>query len=81
MAVFGAYGHTGRFVVAELRERGFVPLLLGRDADKLQALARRSGLEARLASVDDPASLDRALAGAAAVINCAGPVRHDGRPA
>ena len=27
VAVFGAYGHTGRFVVAELRERGFVPLL------------------------------------------------------
>ena len=26
VAVFGAYGHTGRFVVAELRDRGFVPL-------------------------------------------------------
>ena len=34
VAVFGAYGHTGRFVVAELRERGYVPLLLGRDQDK-----------------------------------------------
>jgi len=30
-------------------------------------------LEVRVASVDDPASLDRALVGAAAVINCAGP--------
>ncbi|GIH95966.1 saccharopine dehydrogenase family protein [Planobispora siamensis] len=73
VAVFGAYGHTGRFVVARLRERGFVPLLSGRDADKLKALAYESGLEARPASVDDPASLDRALAGTAAVINCAGP--------
>jgi Saccharopine dehydrogenase NADP binding domain len=73
VAVFGAYGHTGRFVVAELRERGFVPVLSGRDADKLRALASESGLEARPASVDDPVSLDRALAGAAAVINCAGP--------
>jgi uncharacterized protein YbjT (DUF2867 family) len=44
-------------VVAELRERGHVPLLLGRDQDKLVALAH-SGLEARQASVDDPASLD-----------------------
>ncbi|MEU5432086.1 saccharopine dehydrogenase NADP-binding domain-containing protein [Streptomyces sp. NPDC020719] len=74
VAVYGAYGHTGRFVVAELRDRGFVPVLVGRDARKLQALAEsHPGLEARPASVDDPAALDRALAGAAAVINCAGP--------
>ncbi|MEV4186217.1 NAD(P)H-binding protein, partial [Streptosporangium canum] len=70
VAVFGAYGHTGRFVVAELHERGYVPLLLGRDQDRLLALAQtQPGLEARQASVDDPASLDRALNGAAAVIN------------
>ncbi|SDL38892.1 Saccharopine dehydrogenase NADP binding domain-containing protein [Nonomuraea maritima] len=72
VAVFGAYGHTGRFVATELRERGHVPLLLGRDLDKLLAMARE-GMESRQASVDDPASLDRALVGAAAVVNCAGP--------
>ncbi len=77
----GAYGHTGRFVVAELRERGCVPLLLGRDQDKLLALAQaQPGLEARQASVDDPASLDRALNGAAAVINCAGPFATTAAP-
>jgi hypothetical protein len=81
VAVFGAYGHTGRFVVAELRERGFVPLLVGRDEDKLRAFARtQPGLEARRAAADDPASLDRALAGAAAVINCAGPFAATGGP-
>lgn len=74
VAVFGAYGHTGRFVAAELLDRGFVPILSGRDADKLRALtASHPGLETRPAAVDDPASLDRALAGADAVINCAGP--------
>ncbi|MCG0064975.1 saccharopine dehydrogenase NADP-binding domain-containing protein [Streptomyces tricolor] len=73
VAVFGAYGHTGRFVVAELVARGFVPVLSGRDADRLKALADETGQEARTASVDAPDSLDRALAGAAAVINCAGP--------
>ncbi|MFJ8078181.1 saccharopine dehydrogenase family protein [Streptomyces sp. NPDC096176] len=81
IAVFGAYGHTGRFVVAELRERGFVPVLSGRDAGKLQELAASCpGLEARPASVDDPASLDRALAGAATVINCAGPFAATAAP-
>ncbi|SEH02180.1 Saccharopine dehydrogenase NADP binding domain-containing protein [Nonomuraea solani] len=78
VAVFGAYGHTGRFVVAELRERGYVPLLLGRDLDKLLAMAE--GSEVRQASVGDPASLDRALKGAAAVINCAGPFATTAAP-
>ncbi|AJP02732.1 saccharopine dehydrogenase [Streptomyces cyaneogriseus subsp. noncyanogenus] len=74
VAVFGAYGHTGRFVVARLRERGFVPVLSGRDAGRLRELAASEpGFEVRPATVDDPASLDRALAGAAAVVNCAGP--------
>ncbi len=73
VAVFGAYGHTGRFVVAELAARGYTPVLSGRNARTLEEMAREHGLEARVASVEDPASLDRALAGAAAVINCAGP--------
>ncbi|MEU5765975.1 saccharopine dehydrogenase NADP-binding domain-containing protein [Streptomyces asoensis] len=75
VAVFGAYGHTGRFVVAQLRARGFVPVLSGRDAGKLRDLAAASapGSGVRPASVDDPASLDRALTGVDAVINCAGP--------
>jgi hypothetical protein len=81
VAVYGAYGHTGRFVVAEVRERGYVPLLLGRDQDKLLALAQaQPGLQARQASVDDPAALDQALNGAAAVINCAGPFATTAAP-
>lgn len=63
--VYGAYGHTGRFVVAELRRRGFDVVLSGRDAAKLPG--------GRPASADDPSSLDRAFGGVAAVINCAGP--------
>lgn len=74
VAVYGAYGHTGRFVVTELRDRGFTPVLSGRDEDRLRALAAaHPGTAVRPAAVDDPAALDRALAGVAAVINCAGP--------
>ncbi|MGV9455472.1 saccharopine dehydrogenase family protein [Streptomyces sp. NPDC003635] len=81
VAVFGAYGHTGRFVVAELLDRGFVPVLLGRDAERLREVAASApGLEARPTSVDDPASLDRALAGTAAVINTAGPFATTAAP-
>lgn len=74
VTVFGAYGHTGRFVVAELHKRGWRPILSGRDAAKLIAAAsEHPESEVRVASVDDPASLDRAIAGAGAVVNCAGP--------
>lgn len=74
ITVFGAYGHTGRFVVRELLERGLTPILSGRDAAKLQELGHAyPQLDLRAASVDDPASLDRALRDADAVINCAGP--------
>jgi hypothetical protein len=74
VTVFGAYGHTGRFVVRELLKRGFTPILSGRDASKLKEAGNaHPGSEVRVASVGDPASLDRALFGAAAVINCAGP--------
>src|ERR1700726_1791220 len=74
VVVFGAYGHTGRFVVAELYKRGWKPILSGRNAAKLNAVAgEHPQSEIRLALVDDPVSLDRALAGASAVINCAGP--------
>jgi len=74
ITVFGAYGHTGRFVVSELCKRGWTPILSGRDSDKLNAFGdAHPELEVRVASIDDPASLDRAISGAAAIINCAGP--------
>ncbi|MEU4166543.1 saccharopine dehydrogenase NADP-binding domain-containing protein [Streptomyces sp. NPDC026665] len=81
VTVFGAYGHTGRFVVAELLERGFTPVLSGRDAGKLKDLAAAwPDLDVRPATVDDPASLDHALTGAAAVVNCAGPFATTAAP-
>ena len=74
IAVIGASGHTGRFVVAQLLRRGFAPIAIGRDGAKMTVSGfQQSGVPIRTASIDDPASLDRSLAGAAAVINCAGP--------
>ncbi|WP_327092141.1 NAD(P)H-binding protein [Nonomuraea sp. NBC_01738] len=74
IAVYGATGHTGRFVVAELRRRGLPAILSGRSATRLTQLAtQHEQVTVRPADVSDPAALDRALDGAAAVINTAGP--------
>ncbi len=81
VTVFGAYGHTGRFVVSELRRRGLAAILSGRDEAKLRRMGSlHSGSDLCVASVGDPASLDRALSGSAAVINCAGPFLDTATP-
>jgi hypothetical protein len=72
VAVFGASGHTAGFVTDELARRGFTPVLSGRDRGRLTAAAR-PGWALRTASIEDPSSLARALAGTQAVVNCAGP--------
>lgn len=43
VVVFGAYGDTGRFIVADLRRRGWPAVLSGRDREK-----RRGEEERRL---------------------------------
>jgi short subunit dehydrogenase-like uncharacterized protein len=73
IAVFGATGHTGRFVIAELQRRGFAPLALARDTTKLNSAGFGPGVETVRAAIGDPASFDRAFARVSAVINCAGP--------
>ena len=81
VAVFGAYGHTARFVTAEVVRRGWTPVLSGRDEAKLRAAAAaHPGVEARIATVDIPGSLDRAIAGTDALINCTGPFAETAPP-
>jgi len=80
IAVYGAYGHTGRFVLAELRRRGFVPVACGRDPSRLQQLAAATGVEVRTAATDDAVALDAAFAGTAAVLHCAGPFLDTAAP-
>ena len=56
--VYGAYGHTGRFVVTELLRRGLTPILSGRNPARLDTIAGQfPGLEARPATVDNSRSL------------------------
>ncbi|MDB5418670.1 MAG: saccharopine dehydrogenase [Phenylobacterium sp.] len=80
VAVYGAAGHTGRFVVKELSRRGFTAVAIGRDQAKLAAAEFPAGVRRELADIDDPASLARAIIGAAAVINCAGPFLDTAEP-
>jgi short subunit dehydrogenase-like uncharacterized protein len=74
IAVYGATGHTGKFVVRELERRGHPTVSIARNrASPPEDVHRNAQNEWRYASCDDPDALDDALRGAEAVINCAGP--------
>jgi len=82
IAVYGASGHTARFVLAELLRRGHAPIAIGRDESKVASAVAVHGakVEIRIASLDAAESLDRALSGVDVVINCAGPFLDTAQP-
>ena len=52
VGIYGGAGHTAKMVAAELRDRGFVPILGGRNRAKLEAAAKElNGAEVRTAEV------------------------------
>nr|WP_236673566.1 saccharopine dehydrogenase NADP-binding domain-containing protein [Comamonas sp. JC664] len=73
VAVYGANGHTGRFVVTELLKRCHPVVAMGRDLARLSAAMESKEVEVRAANLDDSSALERALEGVAVIINCAGP--------
>lgn len=69
-AIYGATGHTGRLVTAELLARGKDVVLSGRDPDALAALGPSRIMPA---SLDDPDALRAVAQAADVIIHCAGP--------
>ncbi len=79
IVLYGVTGYTGELVLDECLAAGVRPVLAGRNADSVRALAAPRGLEWRAASLDDARALDAVLAGAAVVIHCAGPFARTSR--
>jgi len=73
VVLYGATGHTGGFVAAEMARRGWDSVLAGRDIKKLASVASRHGAEARRADLLRPGEVSALLSGAEAIINAAGP--------
>jgi short subunit dehydrogenase-like uncharacterized protein len=81
VAVFGAYGHTGRFIVARLYEQGHKPILCGRDSEKLFNLSQQyPDLKTKAVDINHPETLDDAFSEAKIIINCAGPFLDTAEP-
>jgi short subunit dehydrogenase-like uncharacterized protein len=71
--IYGANGYTGRLIARLAVQRGERPILAGRDAAAVGALAAELDLPHRAVSLHDAAGLREALSGVAVVAHCAGP--------
>jgi short subunit dehydrogenase-like uncharacterized protein len=80
MLIYGAYGYTGSLIAREASRRGLEPVLAGRNAEAVSALACELGLAFRVFALDNPASVERNLQGVSAVLHCAGPFAHTFQP-
>ena len=66
LLIYGAYGYTGALIAREAVARGLRPVLAGRNAEALQALARELGVaRAELGTMTEEGRLPAALDGLA----------------
>jgi short subunit dehydrogenase-like uncharacterized protein len=73
LLVYGATGYTGRLVVERATARGLRPILAGRSAARLEALASSYGCEFAAVPLTDTAALERLLRRVRVAILAAGP--------
>jgi short subunit dehydrogenase-like uncharacterized protein len=78
--IYGAYGYTGELIVRRAIEIGLRPLLSGRNATAVEAIAKQHDLPSKACDLADAAGLDALLKGAKVVIHAAGPFIHTARP-
>lgn len=71
--IYGANGYTGELVARRAVRLGRRPILAGRDALAVGALASELGLDHVVVALDDPPALRSALSGVRLVAHCAGP--------
>ncbi len=78
--LYGANGYVGRAIARAAVATGLAPIMAGRNAPVISALARELGLEFRVFDLDDPHVIDQALTGVSVVLHCAGPFMATSRP-
>lgn len=71
--IYGANGYTGELAARLAVARGERPVLAGRSAQRVGALAAELGLEHRVFGLEEPVALRNGLAGISVVAHCAGP--------
>ena len=80
LLLYGANGYTGNLIAELARGAGLVPVLAGRNGERIAALAQRLGFEHRVFGLDIPSTIDACLEGVEVVLHCAGPFARTAQP-
>jgi short subunit dehydrogenase-like uncharacterized protein len=78
--LYGATGYTAQLMLPLMAQYGLKPILAGRNAEKIVALAATYHFDYQIFDLSETAKLDQALQGVAAVLHCAGPFSHTAKP-
>jgi short subunit dehydrogenase-like uncharacterized protein len=78
--LYGATGYTGGLIATRAVECGHRPVLAGRNAPAVSALAERLGLPSCVLDLGDPVAMQAALGEMDLVLNAAGPFLHTATP-
>jgi short subunit dehydrogenase-like uncharacterized protein len=78
--IYGANGYTGDIIAREAKTRGLSPVLAGRTAERVEALAKELGLEHRVFGLDRADEIAANCNGIGLVLHCAGPFSATSRP-
>jgi short subunit dehydrogenase-like uncharacterized protein len=73
LMIYGASGYTGKLLARGAAAAGLRPILAGRDATRLQAVAAPLGLRCRVVPIDDARRQADALRDVHVLLNAAGP--------
>jgi short subunit dehydrogenase-like uncharacterized protein len=80
LMIYGANGYTGKLIAKEAVEKGYQPILAGRNQAAIEALAKELNLPSRVFSLNFENEVEKNLADIHLVIHCAGPFSATAEP-
>ncbi len=78
--IYGATGYTGKLTARTAKAQGLSPVLAGRSAEKVKAVAEPLGFTWRAFDLSDSKAIDKGLEDVAVVLHIAGPFSATSKP-
>ncbi len=80
LMIYGANGYTGKLIVQEAINKGFKPIIAGRNSDAINVLSKELSLPQRIFSLNNITTITDNLSDVYLVIHCAGPFSVTAKP-
>jgi len=74
--IYGCYGYTGTLITRFAAEKGLKPILAGRNAEKVKALAEKYNFDYKVFDLSETDKFTAALKNVDVLLHCAGPFEY-----